>query len=190
MQSLLGIQCPYLFRTHWEYADVEQPGWQWVYDYTSRLVCPNDPCSMTSCGFHADCSIENSQAVCSCNLGYEGNPYTRCYPKPPENCNCLTLELSSTGPSAMAQSDKMGTYHLYGYFNDKPAYQHESGLDYLYYAEGDAWVIGATFGGSRVGVVNFDKQSCPYVIRSIWRHSVSFYPKNEHFLSLKDSILG
>ena len=28
------VKCPYLFRTHWEYADVEQPGWQWVYDYT------------------------------------------------------------------------------------------------------------------------------------------------------------
>ena len=72
----------------------------------------------------------------------------------------------------MAQSDKMGTYHLFGYVNERPAYQHESGLDYLYYAEGEAWVIGATFGGSRVGVVNFDKQTCPYLIRSTWRHSV------------------
>ena len=42
----------------------------------------------------------------------------------------------------MAQSDKMGTYHLFGYVNERPAYQHESGLDYLYYAEGEAWVIG------------------------------------------------
>ena len=25
--------CPYTFRTAWEYADIEQPGWQWVYDY-------------------------------------------------------------------------------------------------------------------------------------------------------------
>ena len=72
----------------------------------------------------------------------------------------------------MAQSDKMGTYHLFGYVNQRPAYQHSSGLDYLYYADGDAWVIGATFGGSRVGVVNFDKTICPYVIQSIWRHSV------------------
>ena len=47
-----------------------------------------------------------------------------------------TKFLTSTGPSAMAQSDKMGTYHLFGYVNEKPAYQHESGLDYLYYAEG------------------------------------------------------
>ena len=92
--------------------------------------------------------------------------------KAPGNCNCLTLELSSSGPSALAQSDKMGTYHLFGYVNQRPAYQHSSGLDYLYYADGDAWVIGATFGGSRVGVVNFDKTICPYVIQSIWRHSV------------------
>ena len=55
------ITCPYLFRTHWEYADVEQPGWQWVYDYTARLVCPNDPCSMTKCGFHATCKVDNAQ---------------------------------------------------------------------------------------------------------------------------------
>ena len=48
----------------------------------------------------------------------------------------------------------MGKYHLFGYYNRKPAYQHESGLDYLYYAEGEAWVIGATFGGSRVGVTS------------------------------------
>ena len=88
------VKCPYLFRTHWEYADVEQPGWQWVYDYTGKLVCPNDPCSMTKCGFHATCNIDNAQAVCSCELGYEGNPYSRCYPKPPENCDCLTLEMT------------------------------------------------------------------------------------------------
>ena len=51
----------------------------------------------------------------------------------------------------------MGKYHLFGYYNRKPAYQHESGLDYLFYAEGEAWVIGAMFGGARVGIVNFDK---------------------------------
>ena len=128
---------------------------------------------MTKCGFHATCKVDNGQAICSCTEDYEGNPYTRCYPKTPSNCDCLTLELGSSGPSALAQSDKMGTYHLFGYYNGKPAYQHESGLDYLYYADGEAWVIGATFGGSRVGIVNFDKQSCPYVIRSTWRHSVS-----------------
>ena len=38
----------------------------------------------------------------------------------------------------MAQSDKMGRYLLYGYYNRRPAYQHESGLDYLFYAEGES----------------------------------------------------
>ena len=79
--------------------------------------------------------------------------------------------MTSTGPSALAQSDKMGKYHLFGYYNRKPAYQHESGLDYLFYAEGEAWVIGAMFGGARVGIVNFDKHPCPYELKSLWRHS-------------------
>ena len=65
----------------------------------------------------------------------------------------------------------MGKYHLFGYYNRKPAYQHESGLDYLFYAEGEAWVIGAMFGGARVGIVNFDKHPCPYQLKSLWRHS-------------------
>ena len=95
----------------------------------------------------------------------------RCYPHTPATCNCKELQLTSTGPSALAQSDKMGKYHLFGYYNRKPAYQHESGLDYLFYAEGEAWVIGAMFGGARVGIVNFDKHPCPYELKSLWRHS-------------------
>ena len=38
--------------------------------------------------------------------------------------------------------------------------------------EGEAWVIGAMFGGARVGIVNFDKSTCPYRLKSQWRHSV------------------
>ena len=167
-----GIVCPYRFRTSWEYADVERPGWQWVYDHTARLICPNDPCSVTKCGFHSSCTVVGDQGVCACDVGYSGNPYERCYPQIPAKCSCQELMLSSAGPSAMAQSDKMGRYFLYGYYNRKPAYQHESGLDYLFYAEGEAWVIGAMFGGARVGIVNFDKSSCPYQLKSFWRHSV------------------
>ena len=73
------------FRTTWEYADIEQPGWQWVYDYSARLVCPNDPCSLTKCGFHASCSEDGDDGgagggrggSCYCDEGYEGNPYSR-----------------------------------------------------------------------------------------------------------------
>ena len=28
------------------------------------------------------------------------------------------------------------------------------------------------FGGARVGIVNFDKNTCPYRLQSSWRHSV------------------
>ena len=101
-------------------------------------------------------------------------PVKRCYPHTPATCNCKELQLSSTGPSSLAQSDKMGKYHLFGYYNRKPAYQHESGLDYLFYAEGEAWVIGAMFGGARVGIVNFDKHPCPYQLKSLWRHSGNY----------------
>ena len=102
------------------------------------------------------------------------SPAKRCYPHTPATCNCKELQLSSTGPSSLAQSDKMGKYHLFGYYNRKPAYQHESGLDYLFYAEGEAWVIGAMFGGARVGIVNFDKHPCPYQLKSLWRHSGNY----------------
>ena len=52
--------------------------------------------------------------------------------------------------------------------------QHQSGLDYLYYADGEAWVVGATFGGPRVGIVNFERKVCPYqVTAGTWRHSVN-----------------
>ena len=33
-------------------------------------------------------------------------------------------------------------------------------------------MIGAMFGGARVGIVNFDKTTCPYRLKSHWRHSV------------------
>ncbi len=41
----------------------------------------------------------------------------------------------------------MGVYYLYSTdYNGHPAYQHKSGLDFLYFAEGNAWVIGAKVG--------------------------------------------
>jgi hypothetical protein len=41
--DISGPTCPYLLRSSWEYADVDQPGWQWVYDYTANLVRPLKP---------------------------------------------------------------------------------------------------------------------------------------------------
>lgn len=187
-------KCPYQFRTTWEYADIEQPGWQWVYDYSARLVCPSDPCSVIKCGFHATCQVVESeqggdglgQGVCNCDEGYDGNPYSRCFPQIfNDKCKCKELVLSSLGASALAQADKMGSYFLYEYFNGFPAYQHKSGLDFLFFAEGNAWVIGAQFGGSRVGIVNFDRNSCPYNLTSFWRHSVAGQLQVDESLTLE-----
>ena len=44
----------------------------------------------------------------------------------------------------------------------KVVYQHQSGLEYLFHAHGQAWAIGAQVGGLRVGVINFSNSSCPY----------------------------
>ena len=183
-------QCPYHFRTTWEYADIEQPGWQWVYDFTARMVCPTDICSITKCGFNANCVEENGQGICKCESGYSGNAYRRCFPDLDKElealeCQCKEVILSSIGDSALAQADKMGSYFIHSMFNDRPAYQHRSGLDYLYYADGNAWVVGAKFGGSRVGIVNFDKSYCPYSLRKLWKHSVSGELRIDESLTLE-----
>ena len=56
---------------------------------------------------------------------------------------CISISIDC----AYVQADKMGVYYLYSTdYNGHPAYQHKSGLDFLYFAEGNAWVIGAKVG--------------------------------------------
>jgi hypothetical protein len=47
----------------------------------SNLACINerckDPC-VGSCGVNAVCSVRNHNAVCSCIVGYEGDPSSQC----------------------------------------------------------------------------------------------------------------
>ena len=101
--------CPYRFKTAWEYADLSLPGWQWSYDYTASMVCSRDPCSVTKCGQRATCTPQGPEASCSCDIGYDGNPYTRCFPvEGPNSCPCTVVSVSSTGRAAVTQSDKMG----------------------------------------------------------------------------------
>ena len=76
-----------------------------------------------------------------------------------------------SGEAAATQSDKMGIYFLYGYHDDKVVYQHESGLEYLFHAHGQAWAIGANVGGLRVGIINFSNSSCPYNVDTVWKYS-------------------
>ena len=89
----------------------------------------------------------------------------------PDQCSCTKISVSSTGEAAATQSDKMGDYYLYGYHDGKVVYQHESGLEYMFHAHGQAWAIGANVGGLRVGIINFSNNSCPYNLDTIWRYS-------------------
>ena len=103
--------CPYRFKTAWEYADVSLPGWQWTYDYTASMVCSVDPCSVEKCGQRATCTPQGYEASCSCDIGYDGNPYTRCFPVAvPSDCPCTEVVVASSGPAAVTQSDKMGRW--------------------------------------------------------------------------------
>jgi len=177
--------CPYRFKTAWEYADVSKPGWQWSYDYNASMVCAQDGCSVTKCGQRATCTDQGGEGTCSCDIGFDGNPYERCFPvEVPEECPCTKLAVQSSGDAAKTQSDKMGRYYLFGYYEKRVVYQHESGLEYLFHAHGQAWAIGAAVGGLRVGVINFSNNSCPYKVTSPWKHSTKGKLDDDPKLSL------
>ena len=58
-----------------------------------------------------------------------------------EPCTCLSVGLTSPGPAQRHQADKMGEYHLWGYYNNRTVYQHSSGLDFLYYHANNVWGV-------------------------------------------------
>jgi len=177
--------CPYRFKTAWEYADVSKSGWQWSYDYNASMVCALDGCSITKCGQRATCTDQGGEGTCSCDIGFDGNPYERCFPvEVPEDCPCTKLIVQSSGDAARTQSDKMGKYYLFGYYEKRVVYQHESGLEYLFHAHGQAWAIGAAVGGLRVGVINFSNKSCPYKVDTAWKHSTRGQLDDDPNLSL------
>ena len=81
----------------------------------------------------------------------------------------------------------MGSFHLWGYYNDHPVYQHYSGLDFLYFHKNQVckaaftflhsfefsplqvWGIGPKVGGKRAGLLNFSVARCPYEMTSPWQ---------------------
>lgn len=54
-------------------------------DCSSIRACINeicvDPCP-GSCGLNAQCFVQSHVAICACNDGYMGDPFTSCSPKP------------------------------------------------------------------------------------------------------------
>lgn len=88
-----------------------------------------------------------------------------------EVCECqkiLLLILYLLGQSTNHQRDKMGEYFLWGYYNDKPVYQHVSGLDFLYYHQNNVWGVGPKIGGNSAGLLNFGRSACPYELTTPW----------------------
>lgn len=159
--------CPYLINTMWQYGDSDLGGW--VYDSSLRVTCPTDPCSVLNCGFRAICVKEGTQPRCICRDGFEGDPNSRCFPRQIEpNCDCREVLLSSTGPSRAHQRDKMGEYFLWGSYNERPVYQHVSGLDFLYFHKNNVWGVGPKIGGNSAGLLNFGRDSCPYKLVTPW----------------------
>lgn len=51
----------------------------------AHLACVSqrcrDPCP-GSCGVSATCSVANHSPVCVCNVGFSGDPFSVCHPKP------------------------------------------------------------------------------------------------------------
>ena len=103
---------------------------------------------------------------------FSGNPFERCYPTLTSKCNCKTLNLSSPNPDALYQNDKLGIYHLYGEVNYKPAYQHETGNDFIYFSDFNQWFIGPDLGGRAAGIRNEEISDCPYLFRKPWDYNV------------------
>lgn len=53
-----------------------------------------DPCPGT-CGYNAQCRVNNHSPICSCKNGFVGDPFTRCYPRKflhPDNSSQYLLE--------------------------------------------------------------------------------------------------
>ena len=55
-------------------------------DCSSNLACLQLKCTnpcVGSCGLNAECSVVNHLPICSCKNNLIGDPFVRCYEKPP-----------------------------------------------------------------------------------------------------------
>jgi len=138
-------------------------------DYTADLYCPEDACSTNKCGFQAQCINEgNNNVHCKCHEGYSGNPYVRCYPTEPpsedsdQDCSCKELIVASTDPSLISLKDILGKYFYYGSHQEKPVYQHQGGIHYIYSIFSVGWFIGDVPFSSSGSLYFGHNQTCPY----------------------------
>ena len=50
----------------------------------------SDPCPGV-CGTNAKCNVNNHSPICSCQSGYTGDPFSRCYPIPRKHDLLITF---------------------------------------------------------------------------------------------------
>lgn len=55
-----------------------------------------DPCAADPCGSNAQCRVRNHSPICTCNNGFTGDAFTRCYPIPRELFDMSQPELIHT----------------------------------------------------------------------------------------------
>lgn len=56
-------------------------------DCSSNLACMQEKCKdpcVGACGLQAQCNVINHTPGCACPEGYTGDPFSSCYPKPPQ----------------------------------------------------------------------------------------------------------
>ena len=108
----------------------------------------------------ANCFIQYPHSVF-----FPGDPSVRCLPREVNpRCPCQHLRMSTPGPAGEHQRDKMGDFFLWGYYNNRPVYQHYSGLDFLYFHKNNVWGVGPKIGGNSAGLLNFGSLECPYLL--------------------------
>ncbi len=64
----------------------------------SQHACINQKCSdpcIGSCGFDTKCHVQNHVPICSCNVGFTGDPFVRCSPIPPSKDTFLIYPILS-----------------------------------------------------------------------------------------------
>lgn len=74
-------------------------------DCPSNLACITEKCKDPcpgSCGFNAECRVQNHIPICTCIQGYTGDPFTQCQPKiePPTPVEIDPCNPSPCGPNA------------------------------------------------------------------------------------------
>lgn len=85
-------------------------------DCPSHLACITekcrDPCP-GSCGFNAECRVQNHIPICTCRQGYTGNAFTECVVQPPPKVDEDPCNPSPCGQNAVCDNGVCSCLPLY-----------------------------------------------------------------------------